>query len=170
MKIAIIGYSGSGKSTLAGLLGNKYALPVLYLDRVQFLPGWKERPIDEKLAIVGDFLDTHDGWVIDGNYKSVYFERRMMEADRIIFMNFNRFSCLRRVVKRYRTYKGKVRDSVAEGCDEKLDFAFVWWNLWSGRTRRRRRLFTRVLAQYPDKCSVIKNQRQLTEYIKREGL
>jgi adenylate kinase family enzyme len=43
MKIAIIGHSGSGKSTLAAFLGEKYALPVLHVDTIHFLPGWVER-------------------------------------------------------------------------------------------------------------------------------
>ena len=44
MKIAILGTSGSGKSTLAKRLGERYGLPVLYMDTVHFLPGWVERP------------------------------------------------------------------------------------------------------------------------------
>ena len=44
MKIAVLGYSGSGKSTLARKLGELYGVPVLHLDAVQFLPGWRERP------------------------------------------------------------------------------------------------------------------------------
>lgn len=41
MKIAVMGYSGAGKSTLAKKLGRLYDCPVLYLDRIQFEPGWK---------------------------------------------------------------------------------------------------------------------------------
>ena len=47
MKILIMGYSGSGKSTLAGYLGKKYGIPVLHLDHVFWLPGWKARPREE---------------------------------------------------------------------------------------------------------------------------
>ena len=47
MKIAILGTSGSGKSTLAKRLGERYGLPVLYMDTVHFLPGWVERPFAE---------------------------------------------------------------------------------------------------------------------------
>lgn len=68
MKIAILGTSGSGKSTLAQTLGATYHAPVLHLDTVHFLPGWVERPLDEENAIVRRFLDTHESWIIDGNY------------------------------------------------------------------------------------------------------
>ena len=49
MKIAIIGYSGCGKSTLARCLGKYYHIPVLFLDRVHWLPGkagWRVYPLD----------------------------------------------------------------------------------------------------------------------------
>lgn len=88
MKIAIIGYSGSGKSTLARHLGRQYGLDVLYLDKVYWLPGWRERPKAETQGMVEAFLDTHSAWVIDGNYTSFSFERRMAEADRILFFEF----------------------------------------------------------------------------------
>ena len=93
MKIAIIGYSGSGKSTLAHLLSEKYSLPVLHFDTVQFLPNWQIRTKEEKERITKDFLDNNTTWVIDGTYSKLYFERRMSEADEIIFFAFNRFSC-----------------------------------------------------------------------------
>ena len=104
MKIAVIGYSGSGKSTLAGKLSQKYGVPVLYIDTIQFLPDWVVRADEEKQAMLTDFLDTNGGWVIDGNYKKLSYDRRMEEADKIIFLAFNRFSCVYRAIKRYFTY------------------------------------------------------------------
>lgn len=92
MKIAILGFSGSGKSTLASFLSKRYQLPLLHLDRVQFERDWKERDSDEGRAIVQEFLDTHDSWVIDGNYSKFYKERRLEEADEIVLLLFNRFS------------------------------------------------------------------------------
>ena len=97
MKIAILGYSGSGKSTLARALGEHYGIPVLHLDTVQFLPDWQVRPKEEQLAIVQDFMDTHDSWVIDGNYSNLLQPRRLEEADRVVLLLFNRFSSLLRV-------------------------------------------------------------------------
>lgn len=41
MKVSVIGYSGSGKSTLAKKLSEISDVPLLYLDKVRFLPGWK---------------------------------------------------------------------------------------------------------------------------------
>ena len=87
MKIAILGTSGSGKSTLAQKLGAAYNAPVLHLDAVHFLPGWVERPQEEMQALVQQFMDTHDSWVIDGHYSNVCYDRRLEEADQIIVLD-----------------------------------------------------------------------------------
>ena len=86
MKIAIIGHSGSGKSTLAQKLSEKYQLPVLHFDAVQFRPGWEIRPQASKEIMTKVFLDLHTSWVIDGNYSKLYYPRRMEEADVIVVM------------------------------------------------------------------------------------
>ena len=46
MKVALIGYSGCGKSTLGKLIAEKYSLPIQHLDKVHWLPGWKERELE----------------------------------------------------------------------------------------------------------------------------
>lgn len=170
MKIAIAGYSGSGKSTLARSLAEKYKCEALHFDRVQFLPGWEERSLEEEQRITLAFMDSHDAWVIDGNYTKLYWERRMEEADLIVLMLFNRFDCLRRVTKRYRKYKGKTRPDMGEGCSEKLDAAFVKWILWEGRGKKQRKNFASLASEYADKTVVIKNQSQLDKFYEEQGL
>ena len=165
MKIAIVGYSGSGKSTLARKLAELYQIDVLHFDTIQFLPDWEIRSEDEKIKLTKAFLDAHDSWVIDGNYSKLFFERRMAEADIIIFLLFNRFSCLYRAYHRYTQYKNKTRPDMAEGCNEKFDFEFAKWILWDGRTKRTRDRYRAIISKYPDKAIVIKNQKELDRYI-----
>lgn len=164
MKIAVIGYSGSGKSTLAEFLGKKYNAPILYLDTVHWLPGWIEQESGKEQTIVEGFLDSHSAWIIDGNYSALSYERRMEEADQIIWMNFNRFTCLYRAWKRNRDYRGKSRTSITQGCPEKLDAGFVCWILWKGRSRRAKARYESVLETWPDKVTVIRNQRELDRF------
>ena len=59
MKIMVTGYSGSGKSTICRRLQERYQLPVLHLDAVQFLPGWKVRAKAGQQRIVQTFLNEH---------------------------------------------------------------------------------------------------------------
>ncbi len=166
MKIAVLGYAGSGKSTLARALGDYYGLPVLHLDTVMFLPGWRERPQEEQLALVRDFMDRHEGWVIDGNYSNLLQPRRLAEADLVVMLLFGRFSSLARVTKRYRRFRGQSRPDMAAGCEEKLDAAFIRWVLWEGRSRKKREGFERKRKSCGDRCVVLKNQRQIDRFLK----
>lgn len=170
MKIAILGHSGAGKSTLAERLGKKHGIPVLHIDTIQFLPGWVVRPQEEKMRLMREFLDANDQWVIDGNYSVLYQARRLVEADQIILMEFGRFSSLYRAWRRYRAYRGQSRASMAEGCPEKMDLAFVKWILWEGRSPEKIRHFRDIERRYPQKTVVIRNQRQLDDYMRREGV
>ena len=161
MKIAIAGYSGSGKSTLAEKLGRQYGVPVLHLDTVQFLPGWENRPREERIALAQAFLDENAAWVIDGNYFKLSYEQRMAEADKIVLLLFPRLSCLLRVITRYRRYRGTSRPDVGPGCPEKLDGAFVRWILFDGRTKEIRNRYRALQGQYPEKVIVCRNQKEL---------
>ena len=161
MKIAIIGHSGSGKSTLARKLSEKYDLPVLHFDTVQFRPGWEIRPQASKEIMTKVFLDLHDAWVIDGNYSKLYYPRRMEEADVIVVMLFNRWRCLWRVTRRYLKYKNKTRPDMGPGCKEKLDWEFVKWILRDGRSQSAKDRYGWVISRYGEKVIVVKNQRQL---------
>ena len=100
MKISIIGYSASGKSTLAQDISQTYDLPLLHLDQVNMTENWQERDLDEAINIVENFM-KQDDWVIDGNYSKLKKTERLALSDIIIFLNFNRFNCLARAIKRY---------------------------------------------------------------------
>lgn len=164
MKIAIMGYSGSGKSTLARELGALYGADVLHFDSIHFLPGWEVRSAEEKKKITEEFLNTHESWIIDGNYSKLSYERRLEEADEIILLLFNRFDCLRRAHHRYRRYKNTTRPDMAEGCNEKFDFEFIRWILWEGRSKTAKKRYEETISRYPKKTIVIKNQKQLDRY------
>ncbi len=172
MKISILGYSGAGKSTFARKLGDLYGAPVLHLDKVQFKPNWEERERSEKERIVADFLDANSSWVIDGTYSGLHFDRRLDESDLIVMLLFNRFTCFKRVLSRYRRFKGKTRPDMADGCAEKLDLEFARWVLLDGRTKKKRKKFKRAALAFPKKTVIIRNQRQLDKLLntlKREN-
>ena len=155
MKILVMGYSGAGKSTLARALGGKYGCPVLHLDTLQFKAGWRERDPGEAEAMAEAFLYGNPGWVIDGNYLGRFaYERRCREADRIIQLLLPRRLCLYRAVKRYLQNRGRTRESMAPGCQEKIDWEFVRWILWDGRRKEYREGFGRLAAAYPGKTAV----------------
>lgn len=165
MKIMIIGYSGSGKSTLAMKLGKLLNIKTFYLDKIQFKSNFVVREKDEKIKLVNNILDNNENWIIDGNYRKLEYVRRLHEADLIIFMNFNRFNSLYRVIKRNIEYKGKSRPSITKGCNERLDFEFLTWILFNGRNKEKRRNYKKICSEYETKVRVIKNQKQLDEFL-----
>lgn len=168
MKIEIMGYSGSGKSTLCRKLAEMYEVPFLHLDSVHFLKNWEVRNEEEKQKIVSTFLDhNQEGWVIDGNYTKLSYERRVDEADVVIQLLFPGINCLIRCIKRFFTYKGKSRPDMTEGCEEKIDWEFVKWILWEGRSKKARDRYEKIQKQYPGKVVVIRNRRQLDKYLER---
>lgn len=166
MKIAILGYSGCGKSTLAKYLSELYQIPVLYLDTVQFEADWKERDREEAAFMVSEFM-KQESWVIDGNYTNFFQKERLAQANQIIYMEFSRWNCLVRVLHRYYSYKGQSRESMANGCMEKIDLEFVWWVLYKGRTKEKQQFYHRILEEYHKKAVFLKNQKELDAFIKK---
>ncbi|HKM01214.1 MAG TPA: DNA topology modulation protein [Sedimentibacter sp.] len=167
MKIAIIGYAGSGKSTLARQLGKFYNIPVLHMDKIQFEHNWIER--DEEIAknMVEKFMNENKSWVIDGNYTKFHRERRLNEADEIIFMNYSRWVCLWQAFKRYIKYKGKTRECIADGCIEKLDLEFIKWILKDGRDEKHMKRYEETIKKHNSKTNILRNRIETDLYLKK---
>lgn len=159
MKAAVVGYSGAGKSTLAKRLGEYCVAEVLHIDSIRFAPGWVERPCDMVCQEVCAFMERAD-WVIDGNYRNIVWEARLDKADLILFLNFSRGRCLWQAFRRYLQYRNSSRDSVAPGCMEKLDWEFIKWILYEGRTSEVRRGYEEMCDRYSDKALVLRNPKE----------
>ena len=165
MKIAIIGYSGAGKSTLAEKLSHCYSIPKLHMDTLQFQPGWQDSDRDWMLTEMKNFLTNHKAWVIDGNYSWCYYEERMQEADQIIFLNFSPLTCLFRAFKRYLKYRGKVRESMAAGCQEQFNWEFIRWILWDCRTNNAKERYQKLSDTYPEKMHILHSQAEIDYFL-----
>jgi adenylate kinase family enzyme len=168
LKIIITGFSGAGKSTLAQNLGKHYNIPVLHMDSLHFEENWKERDKTEFEESVQDFMKNNDSWIIDGNYRRIA-PSRFTESDQLIFLNYNRITCLINAIKRYKKYKGKSRPDIAKGCEEKIDKEFFLWLIWKGRTKERQ---NRLLNQAKNHKNgiVFKNRKELFKYYKSNNI
>jgi adenylate kinase family enzyme len=133
-KIAIVGPSGSGKSTLARQLGEGLALPVIHLDAHFWSAGWVEAAEAQWRETVGSLV-MGEQWIIDGNYSST-MDLRLPRAETIIFLDFPRWLCLLRVLRRWLAYYGDTRPDLPDGCPEKVDFEFLRW-IWDYPQRSR---------------------------------
>lgn len=163
-KILIIGCSGAGKSTLSKQLAKKWDLPLVHLDSLYWTEGWVPAPKDEFIKKVKMKLEE-DQWIIDGNFNST-LERRIKYADLIIFLDFSRMTCIFRVLKRVWLHRGKTRDDMAPGCNERLDWEFLRfvWNF----PKKVRPTILHVLSdasQDKDLC-IIRNPKELNTLLK----
>lgn len=151
VKVLILGMSGSGKSTLAVKLAQGLGVEPLHLDTLHFVEGWGERSEEDENRLLADYLDRNESWVIEGNYSSMLMRRRLEEADRVLVLLAPRLVRLGRVIRRWFRYAGSTRPSMAAGCPEKLDLAFVKWVLVDSCSPRRKKSLPRVAELYPQK-------------------
>lgn len=99
-RVSVVGNSGSGKSRLARRIADLLDAPLVELDSIHHLPGW--RPIDPELFMAE--VARHaagEAWVIDGNYRRVVLEGPVWQrADTVVWLDPPRRIVLRQVVGR----------------------------------------------------------------------
>ena len=167
MKILVIGYSSSGKSTFSKRLGQVYNLNVLHIDKIFFSPNWVERDKKQVEKEIRAFM-KNDSWIIDGLYRHLAKERFEL-SDQIFIFDFNRFKCLYGAIVRRVKFHNQIRDSIADGCKERLNFSFIWWILFGGRKKESKELLKNIQTTYNEKVIVFKTRKQASLYLKSVG-
>ncbi|QDK83188.1 DNA topology modulation protein [Spirosoma sp. KCTC 42546] len=151
-RVAIVGCGGAGKSTLARQLGQLTHLPVAHLDAVLWQPGWIMTDRATELVLQKQLIDQPE-WIIDGNYGSS-MNLRFTTADTIIFLDFPRWLCLWRIIKRLVTYQGRVRPDMAPGCPERWSWDFLHW-IWTFRQTQRAQILAKIDQYAPGRTVLI---------------
>ena len=118
-RILVIGCPGSGKSTFSRELSQNLNLSLIHLDHLHWKPGWVEAEQEEFDRLLQTELEK-ECWIIDGNYMRT-FSHRIQYADTVIFLDFNRWICAWRVIKRWLFQEGYQ----ATGCPQKVDLSFL---------------------------------------------
>jgi adenylate kinase family enzyme len=99
-RVSVVGNAGSGKTRLARRIADVIAVPHVELDAIHHLPGWKAIDPDTFLAEV-DAITSMDGWVIDGNYRTVVVDGPVWQrADTVVWIDPPRRRVMRQVVTR----------------------------------------------------------------------
>lgn len=136
-RVMIIGPPGSGKSTLAQAVGQTLDLPVIHMDRaVHWLPGWIERDMASKTAIVKQII-AQDEWVFEGGHSTTYTQR-LARADMLVWLDAPLILRLWRVTRRSLRDLGKTRPDLADGCPERLGDLPEFWGFIIRSSRRSR--------------------------------
>lgn len=167
-RIMIIGFSGCGKSTFARRLGKIICIEPTYMDALHWLPNWVESTRERKRELLAPILER-DRWIVEGTYRAILYEERIKKADAIIFLDYNRFLCFYRVIKRRIMYNGKTRPDMGEGCKERLNPEFLRWVVWDCRKKRKK--FYNELEQIRNadqnkKIYIFRRTRQSEEFLK----
>ena len=111
------------------------------------------------------FLSDHRDWVIDGNYLGAAMRKEWSKPTRLSF-NFSRWNCLYRGWKRYRRYKDRVRESMAEGCPERFDLGIHPLDSLGRTNKTARERYQNIHSTYPEKFISLKNQKELDAFLK----
>src|SRR5436309_1121214 len=68
-------------------------------------------------------------WVMDGNFAET-FDLRMPRADTLVWLDYPRSTCARRILTRAITDYRKQKPDLPEGCPEQFDAKLLRW-VWS---------------------------------------
>jgi adenylate kinase family enzyme len=151
-RVLVIGCPGAGKSTFARRLATQCGLPLVELDRAYWRPGWIATPREEWLPLVQQ-LCAAPAWVMDGNYSNS-LPVRLACADTVIWLDYPRHICMRRVLARSIRNYGRVRDGLPEGCPDRLSMEFLAY-VWNFPAKSRPRLIA-ALAELGPRVAIHK--------------
>ena len=68
--------------------------------------------------------------------------------------------------KRNIEYKGRVRESMANGCTERMDRWFFLWVVFNQYSKKRKNMFKSIKEKYPDKTVILRSRKKLNHYLK----
>lgn len=162
-RLLIIGCSGAGKSTLARRLSAAMGIPAVHLDRLYWLPGWKNRSREEFDALLRQEL-ARDAWIMDGNFDRT-LELRLARADGVLRLDFGRLACEWGVIRRVLSSYGKVRPDMGDGCPERFDWKFMKW-IWNFPAQDGAKA-RKVLCRHPEvPVLTLRSRREVNRFLK----
>lgn len=125
-KILITGNAGSGKTTLSKRLANVLnRSDLINLDRIVWEAGWKVTS-NEKKENALTLISNQDSWIVDG------VSNKLLElADTVIFLDFSRAICYKRIIKRTLKYLLRSRPELPDHCPEILVIGKVLKIIWN---------------------------------------
>lgn len=121
---------------MAASIAARHNLPHYDLDYYFWRAGWREPPPDE-WQTTAERLASGPAWVISGNYSKTFHDR-MSRADTVIWLDFPRWLCMTRVLRRIARNYGRVRSGMPEGCTERIDWKFLRYAWTFNKIRRPR--------------------------------
>ena len=162
-RVMIIGCGGAGKSTLARQLGEKTSLPVVHLDQIWWAPGnWQHLEREEFDTLLMEELEK-PRWILDGNYNRT-IEPRLERCDTVIYLDFNRFACLKGWIGRVIKNWDHARADMAEGCAEWFDPEMAMW-IWNFNKNNRKRYLELLNHLDGKQVYILRSRRAVNKFL-----
>lgn len=160
-KILIIGGPGTGKTVLSIFLKELYSFPVYHLDDIEFKDNWKKK---NKLIVKQKILSVlkNENWIIEGNYLE-NLDYILRDADFVIFLDFNVFSQLSGIFKRFFSNFNQCIKNI-KNCKEKISFSFfiktILFNI-----KKKPKIIKKVMKYSSYRLFFLVNRNQVNEWI-----
>lgn len=162
-RIMIIGCGGAGKSTLARQLGEKLNIPVVHLDQIWWAPGnWQHREREEFDRLLMEETEKPQ-WIMDGNFNRT-MKLRLKKCDTVIYLDFNRWVCMKNWIGRVIKNWGHARADMAEGCNEWFDPEMAGW-IWKFNKIHREKYYRLLNEAEGVETIVLKNRRMVRRFL-----
>ena len=97
---------------------------------------------------------------------TVNFEERLGSADMVLILAFSRRVCVSGALKRWFRHRGTVRESMSDGCVERLDPEFLRWVAFGQFSSGREARILSIAERYPEKTHVFRTRRELERFLK----
>lgn len=147
-RIAVIGTTGSGKTTMARRVAEHFNYSHTEIDALHWGPNWTENPVELFREQITQAL-SGDGWVVDGNYRSVR-DLIWSRIDTVIWLDYSLPVILYRLIRRT-LHRVITQEELWNGNRENWRTALFSRDsiiLWALKTyRRRRREYPELLAR-----------------------
>jgi len=161
-RILIIGNGASGKTTLSLKLAAILNYPVLHLDSIYWMNGWKKYTLEYFEKNSHDFMKSNC-WIIEGTpLQDIRY--RISNADTVIFLDINRVICilrlLKRAVKNIFLSFGAGWDGPANGFSIK---AMIW--IWKFNHSKKQTINSLLKLEENKNIFYIKNNNELNKLI-----
>jgi len=167
-RVLVIGSPGAGKTTLAARLAARLGVPVHHLDQYHWDPGWRYRDGAQSREAVRALSET-PAWVMDGNFGES-FDLRMSRADTLVWLDYPRTTCLRRILTRTVKDYGQQSPDLPEGCPEGFDLGVLRF-AWRFPAESRPQILT-ALERHGSHLNVfvLHNDREVTAFSRAHGI
>jgi adenylate kinase family enzyme len=101
---------------------------------------------------------------MDGNFSDT-FDLRMPRADSLIWLDYSRTTCIRRVLLRAARDHGRSKPDLPEGCPEQFDAKLLRW-VWDFPAKHRPEI-PKAIARYGTHLNVVRltTDRDVAEFL-----